>query len=137
MPTSQSDESLTDHSRFRSLIQQHLPFGPLQYDESRASNAATELSRSGTDFNDTPPEDKIDPDMSCIGPDQNVCGTLALYGCERMRTYSNPRMLTFRVRVAKRSTRDSSGQTCCGAQRTSANSGHVLSSTHRLLVTAQ
>ena len=70
-------------------IQQHLPFGPLQYEESRASNAATELSRSGMDFYGTTSEKKIDPDMSCIGPDQNVCGKLAFYGCERMRTYSN------------------------------------------------
>ena len=86
---SEPDKSLTDYSRFRSLIQQHLPFVPLQYDESRASNSATELSRSGIDFNDTMSRIANDPDMSCIRPDQNVCGTLVLYGCERMRTYSN------------------------------------------------
>ena len=89
VPTSEPDESLTDYSTFRALIQQHLPFGPLQYDESRASNAATELSRSGMDFNGTTSETEIDPDMSCIGPDQNECGKLELYGCEQMHTYSN------------------------------------------------
>ena len=90
-PTSQSDESLKDHFifRIRSRSQQHLSFSPHKYVESKALKSATGFALNVMASYDTTSETEIDPDMSCIRYDQNLCGMLALYGCDWTRTYLN------------------------------------------------